>query len=252
MERSWRLPVWVLVLLLGGAAPLPVRVPAPADRHAAADTSDRLFLWRVTPKAGRNVVYLLGSIHAAAKDFYPLPDEIEDAFAQSKVLAVEVDLAAQDQDALQQLLLDKGTYRDNDSLARHVPQATYERVGKYGAALGLPAMVTDGLRPWALNVLITLLEAQKAGLKQLVDDRNVMMAKKIEGYVRSRRPHFVIVGAGHLSGPNSIPRLLEKRGCKVEQVRRKAAGDEPEPADAPPADAQPKSKATRPLVPSAR
>jgi hypothetical protein len=30
------------------------------------------------------------------------------------------------------------------------------------------------------------------------------------------------VGAGHLSGPNSIPKLLEKRGYKVEQVRRKA------------------------------
>ena len=58
----------------------------------------------------------------------------------------------------------------------------------------------------------------------------------------------MIVGAGHLSGPNSIPRLLEKRGCKVEQVRRKAAEVEAnrDDADAPADDAKPK----RALVPA--
>jgi uncharacterized protein YbaP (TraB family) len=291
-----------------GVAPVPEKAP------------DKLFLWKVTPRAGKNFAYLLGSIHAGSKDFYPLPDEIEDAYTECQVLAVEVDLAAQDQDALQELLKDKGVYGGNDTLARHLPPATYDGVRKYAAGLGVPAELTDRMRPWALNVFITLLEAQKAGLKpelgidqhflkyakqgvgpekkavvelesaeeqlgllasfpdkqqadllaatlegaghsseaidklveawksgdadtmhrmtaadpvkkrpalkpvfqKMVDERNVTMAKKVEGYLKTRKPHFVVVGAGHLSGPNSIPKLLEKRGYKVEQVRRKA------------------------------
>jgi uncharacterized protein YbaP (TraB family) len=310
-------------------------IPALARRASAAEApapdkpSDKLFLWKVTPKAGKNVVYLLGSIHAGSADFYPLPDEIEDAYAECQVLAVEVDLAAQDQEALQQLMMDKGVYGGNDTLSRHLPRQTYERVSKYASGLGLPAVLSDRLRPWALNVMVTMLEAQQAGLKpelgidqhfldlarqsrgkekkevvelesaedqlnllasfpdkqqaglldatlegaghtkeaieklveawkagdadamhritaadpvkkrpalrpvfqKLVDERNVTMARKVEGYLKGRKAHFVVVGAGHLSGPNSIPRLLEKRGYKVEQVRRKAEVPAPEGAN---------------------
>src|SRR4051795_9582103 len=91
----------ITVLLLVAVAPVPVPV---RKAEATPPASDRLFLWKVTPKAGKNFVYLLGSIHARSKDFYPLPDEIEDAYTACQVLAVEVDLAAQDQDALQELL----------------------------------------------------------------------------------------------------------------------------------------------------
>jgi uncharacterized protein len=317
----------LVLLLLVGAAPT-VAAPAAGDTAPPGRESDRLFLWKVTPKAGKNFVYLLGSVHAATPDLYPLPREIDDAFLQCQVLAVEVDLAGQDQEGLLQLLLDKGVYGDNDSLERHLPRATYERVCKYGSANGLPAVLTDRLRPWALTVVVTMLEAQKAGLKpklgidqhfidlareftgkdrkdvvelesadeqlnllssfpdrqqadfldatleaagttkqavtkimeawkagdadamhqltaadpvkkrpglkpvfqKLVDDRNVTMAKKVEGYLKSRRAHFVVVGAGHLSGKNSIPNLLAKRGYRVEQVRRKPVAAEPEPA----------------------
>ena len=321
MSQSRSSLVLLLVLLVGAGQRVPV---APADATPAAKESDRLFLWKVAPKAGRNFVYLLGSVHAATPDMYPLPDEIENAFAECRVLAVEVDLAAQDQEALQELLLKKGVYGGDDSLERHLPRATYERVRKYCSANGFPAVVTDQLRPWALAALVIVLEAQKAGLKpelgidqhfidlakestgkdkkevielesadeqlkllasfpdrqqadfldatlegagttsqavaklleawktgdaelmhkltaadpvkkrpalrpvfqKLVDDRNVTMAKKVEEYLRSRKPHFVVVGAGHLSGPNSIPKLLGKRGYRVEQVRRQPVATE--------------------------
>ena len=160
-------------------------IPALAHRAPAADAkpkepSDKLFLWKVTPRAGKNVAYLLGSIHAGSRDFYPLPDEIEDAFDECQVLAVEVDLAAQDQEALQQLVTDKGVYGGNDTLARHLPRATYEAVEKYSGALGLPASLVDRLRPWAVNVLITMLEAQKAGLKpELGIDQHFLNAAKL-------------------------------------------------------------------------
>src|SRR3712207_4917393 len=47
----------------------------PADRQAGNS-----FLWKATSDGGGgNTVYLLGSIHVAREDFYPLPEEIERA-----------------------------------------------------------------------------------------------------------------------------------------------------------------------------
>src|SRR5687768_3893920 len=94
--------------------------PTTFAQEAHHKESDRLYLWKVTPKVGRNVVYLLGSIHAGTEDMYPLPDEIEAAFDECAVLAVEVDLASQDQEALQTFLAENGLYLDGDTLARHL------------------------------------------------------------------------------------------------------------------------------------
>ncbi len=46
----------------------------------------------------------------------------------------------------------------------------------------------------------------------LLDDRNVNMVKKIEGYLEGKSTYFVIVGAGHLVGQNGILSLLAKTG----------------------------------------
>ena len=46
-------------------------------------------MWIVTDKEGSNKIYLLGSIHVGIKKMYPMPEEIEKAFKESKVLAVE-------------------------------------------------------------------------------------------------------------------------------------------------------------------
>src|SRR5215210_7043733 len=106
------------------------------DTQPQAKT-DRLFLWRVSSKV--NTVYLLGSIHVATEDFYPLPDEVESAWKESKVLVVEVDLTKVDAGDMQAALVDRGMYEGNDSLARHVPKATLEKVRTYFSRKGLPA-----------------------------------------------------------------------------------------------------------------
>ena len=283
-----------------------------AQRTTAGNDSGRLFLWKATSKT--NTVYLLGSIHVATEDMYPLPDEIQKAFAASKALAVEVDLTKVDPAAMQTAMMEKGVYPPGDTISRHVPRDTLDKLRAYLKGKGLPAAAMEQFRPWALAVTITMLEVQalgyktelgidkhfmdqaggrriielesaqeqlallggfpekleaeflastldnaartkeligqtvafwKAGdaegLEQLVitgplkerpdlkgvyakmfDERNGVMAKKIEAFLRAKEPHFVVVGAGHLIGDKGIVNLLKKRGFKVEQV--KAAG----------------------------
>ncbi|HOV92020.1 MAG TPA: TraB/GumN family protein [Candidatus Kapabacteria bacterium] len=45
---------------------------------------------------------------------------------------------------------------------------------------------------------------------QLIDERNIKMAEKIEEYLASDKTYFVVVGAGHTIGENSIINLLKK------------------------------------------
>jgi uncharacterized protein YbaP (TraB family) len=56
--------------------------------------------------------------------------------------------------------------------------------------------------------------------KKLVDDRNVKMAEKIEGFLKEKGPTFVCVGAMHCVGEKGIISILEKTGkYKIEPVK---------------------------------
>ena len=61
-------------------------------------------------------------------------------------------------------------------------------------------------------------DASKAFLHQLLDERNVGMAEQIEGYLNSKGSYFVVAGAAHYIGENSIIELLEAKGFRGERI----------------------------------
>ena len=146
-------------LVAVAAIPHPVR----AQRAKPAAETNRLFLWKATSPT--TTVYLLGSIHVANESMYPLPEEIEKAFAQSKALAVEVDLTKVDATAMQAALMEKGMYEPGDSIEKHVPKQTLAMLRDYLSKRGMPAEAMEQFRPWALAVTITMLEVQSLGFE---------------------------------------------------------------------------------------
>lgn len=62
--------------------------------------------------------------------------------------------------------------------------------------------------------------AMKDFYYKLLDDRNVVMADKIDAMLQGDTDIFVVVGAGHFAGDMGIVNLLGEKGYKVEQVRR--------------------------------
>lgn len=54
--------------------------------------------------------------------------------------------------------------------------------------------------------------------KAMLDDRNLGMVEKIATWLGEGRRLFVVVGAGHMIGPQGLPELLRKRGYKVERL----------------------------------
>jgi len=61
-------------------------------------------------------------------------------------------------------------------------------------------------------------EADRKYMKGLIDDRNPHLAAGIDKLSRDGRKVFAAVGSLHMIGPNSVPKLLDKMGYKIERV----------------------------------
>jgi uncharacterized protein YbaP (TraB family) len=53
---------------------------------------------------------------------------------------------------------------------------------------------------------------------RFVDNRNSKWIPRIETELKTGKPTAIVAGALHFSGPNSVIKLLEKRGYKIEQL----------------------------------
>jgi uncharacterized protein YbaP (TraB family) len=53
---------------------------------------------------------------------------------------------------------------------------------------------------------------------RFVDNRNIKWIPRIEAELKGGKPTAIVAGALHFAGPNSVIKLLEKRGYKIEQL----------------------------------
>jgi hypothetical protein len=292
----------VLLALLGVAQ---------AQQAAPAQPKPRRFLmWKATSPSA--TVYLVGSIHVGDSSMYPLPKEVESAFAAARVLAVEINIKNADQAKMIGLVQKYGMYPDDDTLTKHLSKETQAALDDYCTKHNVPRMGMEKLKPWLVSISIVQMALQQAGgdpslgidihfldeskppqrideletmesqlsifaeateeeqqsmlasaLKQgdkmkdlikrmeaayisgdpdalqkimaeqddvgskslekkLLDDRNVVMAGKMEEYLKGKDPVFAVVGAAHIIGDKGIAKQLRDRGYKVEQVALEA------------------------------
>lgn len=53
---------------------------------------------------------------------------------------------------------------------------------------------------------------------RFVDNRNIKWIPRIEAELKSGKPTAIVAGALHFAGPNSVIKLLQKRGYEIEQL----------------------------------
>ena len=127
----------------------------------ALSQSQKSFLWKVQSKT--NTVYVLGSIHFARKDIYPLNQKIENAFDQSDFLVVEANVNDIKKIDIQKLM-EQAVYPDNDTLEKHISPETLESLKKETGGLGIPFELLNKQKPWFLAMTLVALESIKLGL----------------------------------------------------------------------------------------
>ena len=149
------------------AARLPIAVALVALTFCTASSAQtrsggKSFLWKV--QNGAKVLYLAGSVHALGADAYPLSAAYENAFAAAGTLVEEINLAEAEQLAAAPILLAKGLYMDGRTFEGAVSKDTATLVANRLKDTAIPPEMIRTMKPWLVMLMITVFEAQKAGL----------------------------------------------------------------------------------------
>ena len=126
--------------------------------HAA---NDKAFFWQVSSDA--TTVYLLGSIHFADKSFYPLRQEIKNAFVRSENLVVELDVNNIDADVYNRLLSQKGSYKDGKTIKDVISDKTWSQLQKRLDQLDINYDAIKKYRPGVLVLTLSAMQVMQMG-----------------------------------------------------------------------------------------
>jgi len=143
--------------------------------YEALEASSKGFFWKL--ESGGNTVYLLGSLHMADEDLYPLSLNIWSAFIDSDALVVEANLFDQeDLLATQNMIF----LMDGSSLKDHLSEETYKKVIEVAELIGYSEEMVSLLKPWAVYMILsnyTILNTATGDSfsSQLGVDTNLMM-----------------------------------------------------------------------------
>lgn len=162
MPRAY-IRVFLLAVLIAVAAfSQQQSAPPSASNPPAPQPTRKFMMWKVTSPDG--TAYLLGSIHMADKNIYPLPRVIEDSFAAAKTLVVEINLKTLDQQKLSAEMMHAGMYPDGDSLSKHVPKSTSDALDAFCARhTQIPRVAFERFRPWTAALMVAVLPFMEKG-----------------------------------------------------------------------------------------
>jgi len=166
--------------VLAVAAVLLTSLLAGAHQDTKAEP-DCCFLWKATSKT--TTVYLLGSLHVAKPDLFPLPKAIEDAFADSRKLVVEVNVEGLDQLKILQQTFEKGMYPKDkgETLSKAVSKETLKLLEKYCAEKKeLKMAALEPMRPWLLTMLLMAEELKASGFSEEGIDKHFLKKAKTQ------------------------------------------------------------------------
>ncbi len=118
-------------------------------------------LWKVTSETG--TLYLQGSIHVLKADSYPLAPAIEQAYAASEALVLEVDMAEMTAPETQQRIMAKALLSGDGTLQKELDAETYEKLDAACTEAGLPISGIVKFKPWFASITLMMLKMQKMG-----------------------------------------------------------------------------------------
>jgi hypothetical protein len=145
--------------------------------------SSRSFCWKI--KSPTNTVYILGSIHLAKPELYPLKPSIENAFKNSKVLALEVNSESPTFKKEINKYVKEARYPFGETIKSHISPDSYENLKNGMKSVGMSVTLFEIFHPWLLGTMISQMKYQKMGItpdygldKHFLDQANDLPVKK--------------------------------------------------------------------------
>jgi len=119
-------------------------------------------LYKVNSKEA--TVYILGSIHLAKPELYPLNQEITTAYEKSEVLVVELDPNSEESvQQMQEAMMSLGAYKGDKTLQSELNPRTYKALVEYTKKAQLPLEKMQKMRPWIVMLQLSISEMVRLG-----------------------------------------------------------------------------------------
>lgn len=132
--------------------------------YTSASAASEPAFWQVT--RGNGTVYLMGSMHFGDADFYPLPKEVEQAYEQSDVLAVEVDMSKITPELAGAAIIRYGRMPEGQTLSDRLATKVYVELAEKSERANLPIAALEHFQPWFVAVQLIEAEIRKTQLRQ--------------------------------------------------------------------------------------
>jgi uncharacterized protein YbaP (TraB family) len=186
---------------------------------AVTPLSGQSSVWKVT--RGDRTLYLGGTLHMLRPQDFPLPAEFDEAFAASRTIVFETDVARLRSPELQRVVATRGLFAGDTTLDRVLTPAAWKAVQRYAAHAGLPLETVREMKPWLFTITIATLELQKLGISSEGVDLHYFSRAQAEGKSTGELEsfdrhidHLVTMGAGHES------EMIEKSIADLASMRR--------------------------------
>jgi len=152
------------------AAVSPAPVPTSQPAAGAKAPAHRVFLWRAV--VGASTLHLLGSVHVARSELYPLDARIESAFAGSDALVLELVLDEAAKLGAAQRMMELGRLEPGKKLRDVVQPKTWDLLLQTAKDRQLNLFGLHGFRPWFVALALTTqsLEAEGFSADQGIDE----------------------------------------------------------------------------------
>lgn len=156
----------------------------PADAGAKESATQHPLLWKVSD--ADNSIYLLGAFHLLKPDDYPLPNEVERAFDDSKTVLFEVDPNAMTSPETVAMMQKYAAYDEGKTLSDVLPERTLEKLNTLLTAGGGSLQAVNHNEPWAVNLGLVMSVTQAMGFRpELGLDRYLMQRASEAGKAAS-------------------------------------------------------------------
>ncbi len=126
---------------------------------SAQNNDSKHFLWQI--QSQKATVFLLGSIHLAKEELYPLDPIITDSYDSSDFLVVEVDMNK----ANPLEIMKRATYQDGQTLKSSLKLEVFNKMKDAFDSLKMPEILYSKMKPWFAVMTLTNLKLMKEGYK---------------------------------------------------------------------------------------
>jgi uncharacterized protein YbaP (TraB family) len=142
--------------------PLLANVKIPLEQETPITQNDSKYMFFAV-KGRQNTVYIMGSIHVGSSSFYPFPEHIESAFANTPNLVLEVNTASKKVSDKMKNISSYGYLEGNKTLQDVLSKDLYQAVETNLLNYGIPMDKMNRIKPWLVATTLMNLKMMSLG-----------------------------------------------------------------------------------------